>query len=174
MNPGNTRMSEIWMCRVLPRFVLLGVAALGWRLARWTGLFIGFCVGCLLAILTWGIVYYLFAKARHNKISRELSKLSDEQLKEIATNPSSRNLAFAMAELERRGITGIRPTIESVFESLTSNDANARAMGLSCMIALYPGTLESLSDGASSGDGPEVWRERIAAFNLANNSTDFS
>jgi hypothetical protein len=158
-----------WLLRWIPRLIPIIVGVVGWYLARWSGAVIGFVVGCLIAVISWATGYYFLAKARLQKRMLEISGLSDEQLKKIAINPTSRDMGLAIGELESRGLKNIRPSVESLFELLTSSDANRRALGYSQLFAIYPSIFAKIAkDGSSSSDAPEVWRERIATLNDAN------
>ena len=158
------------LLRFMPRLIPIILIVIGWYLARWSGAVIGFVTGCLMAVILWTTGHYFLAKARIRRRLLEISSLSDEQLKEIAVNPTSSGLGFAIAELERRGIKNIRPSIESLCELLTSQNANRRALGHAHLSIMYPSTFAKIAkDGSSSSDAPEVWRERIAALTAGAN-----
>jgi hypothetical protein len=150
---------------LLLRIVLIVLCALGWYLAHWFGAIIGFVIGFPLAL----IIYYFLRKNQIKNRKLEISRLSDEQLKTIAVDPTSRDLGYAIAELERRGIKNIRPSMDSLFELLTSPNANRRALGFSYLSIMYPTAFAKIAKkDSSSGDAPEVWRERITAFKEMN------
>jgi hypothetical protein len=89
--------------------------------------------------------------------------LSTEQLRDIAADPMSRDLGFAIGELDRRGIEA-RPSLESLLALLTSPNSNRRGLGLSLLAGCYPSVVEQFGLGCSSADAPEVWQARIAAL----------
>ncbi|HSY20353.1 MAG TPA: hypothetical protein VK815_18560 [Candidatus Acidoferrales bacterium] len=156
------------LLRYAPRLIVVILAWLGWYLGHWQGAIIGFVIGCAIGLLSWMAIYYFQAKARFQKQSQEISGLSDEQLKKIATDPTNRDIGFAIGELERRGIKNVHPSLESLFELLTSPNANQRALGMTLLDAFYPSTSAKIAKGSSSSDAPEVWRERISALNGAS------
>jgi hypothetical protein len=157
-----------WLLRLLPRLIPIALSIVGWNLARWTGAAIGFFIGCLIAVVSWAIAYYHLRKMQRRKRMAEISALSDEQLKKIAVDPTSRDFGYAIPELNRRGIN-IRPSVETLFELLTSSNPNRRAIGYSNLAIMYPTTFEKVAkQDSSSADTPEVWRERIAAFKAVN------
>ena len=165
---GNTTLYS-WLLRLIPRLIPIILCVVGWYLARWPGAVIGLVIGCLMAVISWATGYYFPAKARLQKRMLEISGLSDDQLKKIAVNPASRDMGLAIGELERRGLKNIRPSVESLFELLTSSDANRRALGYSQLFAIYPSIFAMIAkDGSSSSDAPEVWRGRIATLNETN------
>jgi hypothetical protein len=147
------------------RLMPIVLCVIGWYLAHWLGAIIGFVIGCPLALIT----YYFLRKSQIRKRKLEISSYSDEQLKTIAVDPASRDLGYAIAELERRGIENIRPSMDSLFELLTSPNANRRALGFSYLSIMYPtASAKIVKEGSSSSDAPEVWRERITAFKEMN------
>ena len=163
MKPGRIIISS------LPRLLPIILCAFGWYLARWFGALVGFVIGCLLALITWVTTYYFLRKTQIQKRRLEISGLSDEQLKAIAVDPTSRDLGYAIAELERRGLKNIRPSMKSLLDLLTSPNANRRALGYSYLGIMYPTAFTKIAkEDSSSSDAPEVWRERIAAFNETN------
>jgi hypothetical protein len=150
---------------LLLRMVPIALGALGWYLAHWFGAIIGFAIGFPLAL----IIYYFQRKNQIQKRKLEISGYSDEQLKAIAVDPTSCDLGYAIAELERRGIKNIRPSIDSLFELLTSPNANRRALGFSYLSIMYPPAFAKMvKEGSSSSDAPEIWRERITTFKEMN------
>jgi hypothetical protein len=147
------------------RLTPIVLCVFGWYLAHWLGAIIGFVIGCPLAL----IIYYFLRKSQIQKRKLEISGLSDEQLKAIAVDPASRDLGHAIAELERRGIKNIRPSMESLFELLASPNTNRRALGYSYLSIMYPTAFAKIAKtDSSSSDAPEVWRERIAVFKETN------
>lgn len=152
----------------MPRLIIITSAAVGWFFARWSGIAIGFFIGCLIGVLAWAVVYFVLAKSRRTKLFSEIASLSDEDLKMIAVDPTHRNFGYAIMELDRRGIT-VRPSIETLLELLTSSNPNRRAIGYSNLGIIYPMVFEKLAgEGTSSSDSPEVWQQRIAVFKAAN------
>jgi len=157
------------LLRYAPRLIVVILASLGWYLDHSRGAAIGFVVGCAIGLVSWVVIYYYLRKSQLQKRSQEISGLSDEQLKKIATNPANHDIGLAIGELERRGIKNIRPSLETLFDLLTSPDANRRALAFSQLFAIYPATFAKVAKvGSSSSDAPEVWRERISALNGAN------
>ena len=152
------RTIQGWLFRLLP--IALGVV--GWRVAHWFGMLVGLFVGAILAIAFWLGSYYLAASAGLRRQRREMADLATERLKELAVDPTSREMPFAMGELKNRGIDA-RPSLESVCELLVSPQHNRRALGISLLFGLYPKVFAKIGDDASSTDPPEVWRDRLAA-----------
>src|SRR5439155_1818011 len=107
--------------------------------------------------------YWLAASARLRRQRREMADLPTERLKELAFDPTSREMPFAMGELKNRGIDA-RPSLESVCELLVSQEHNRRALGISLLFGLYPAVFAKIGHDASSTDSPEVWRGRLAAM----------
>jgi hypothetical protein len=147
-----------WLLRLLP----IALAALGWRIDHWVGMFAGVLLGCILALVIWGSVYYCLLSARLKRQMQNAAKLPTERLIELAEDPTSREMAFAMGELQKRGIDA-RPTRQSLCELLTSPQSNRRGLGMSLLFGMYPDFWAKISEGSSSGDPPEVWRSRLAA-----------
>lgn len=153
------------MFNLLLRFVPIVLCALGWYLAHWFGAIIGFVIGFPLALT----IYYFLRKNQIRNRKLEISSLSDEQLKAIAVDPASRDLGYAIAELEYRGIKNIRPAMESLFELLTSPNPNRRALGYSYLSIMYPTAFAKIAEkDSSSSDTPEVWQKRITIFKEMN------
>ena len=94
---------------------------------------------------------------------RDVRAMSTARLTEHATDPTSRDMGFAMGELEKRGVEA-RPSFAAVCEVLTAPDPNLHGHGMSLMFALYPDAFARISKGASSADPPDVWRDRLAAL----------
>ena len=158
-----------WLLRLIPRLIPIILGIVGWYLARWSGAINGFVIGCLIAIISWTTGYYFLRKTHIQKRRLEISNFSDEQLKAIAVDPTSRDLGYAIAELERRGLKNIRPSMKSLLDLLTSPNANRRALGYSHLFIMYPTAFAKIAkEDSSSGDAPEVWRERIATFSATN------
>jgi hypothetical protein len=141
----------------------VAVAILGWRLAGWLGAIAGVVVGCLAAVLIWAVTYSVTFNRSLDRRIHHVSTLSTEQLCEIASNPLSPDLGFAIAELDRRG-TNARPSLQSLLDLITSADGNRRGLGLSLLHALYPSEFEKIPMGSSSADSPEIWRGRVEAL----------
>jgi hypothetical protein len=161
MKPGRIIISS------LPRLLPIILCAFGWYLARWFGALVGFVIGCLLALITWVTTYYFLRKTQIQKRRLEISGLSDEQLKAIAVDPTSRDLGYAIAELERRGLKNIRPSMKSLLDLLTSPNANRRALGYSYLGIMYPTAFTKIAkEDSSSSDAPEVIgsEKEIAVF----------
>ncbi|HXI73113.1 MAG TPA: hypothetical protein VNN22_22465 [Verrucomicrobiae bacterium] len=153
------------LLRYVPRLIVVILAGLGWHWGHWPGAITGFGIGCAIGLFSWMAIYYFLRKKQLQQRSQEISGLSDEQLKKIAADPANRDIGFAIGELERRGIKNIRPTVQSLFDLLTSDNANKRALGFSQLFAIYPDTFAKIvKEGSSSSDAPEVWRERISAL----------
>jgi hypothetical protein len=153
----------------LMRLIPIATGIIGWHFASWMGVIIGFVIGCLMAVILWGTGYYFLAKARIRKQRLRISTLPTEQLQKIAIDPTSPDLGVAIGELERRGFKKIRPSLESLFELITSTDRNKWGLGLGLLFAMYPSACAKIAkEGSSSSDEPEVWRERIAAFSATN------
>lgn len=168
MNPKDPAPLHRWLLLLIPRVAPVVLAILGWYFWRWPGLIIGFVAGCVAWFVLWIVAFVLISSARLRRLKAEMSALSTEELQKIATDPSRREMGFAIAELERRGIKRVRPSLESLFELLTSPQPNKRALGFSQLAAIYPSTWAKIcKDGDSSTDPPEVWRERIAALDKA-------
>jgi hypothetical protein len=151
-----------WLVWLTP---ILG-AVIGWLVAGWLGGLVGLVAGLLawLALLVLWVVAYGVAFSRYLDRRREcMRRLSNEQLRQIASDPISRDLGFAIGELDRRGIDA-RPSLESLLALLTSSDSCRRGRGLSLLHGLYPSVLGQFGMGCSSADAPEVWRARVAAL----------
>jgi hypothetical protein len=114
-------------------------------------------------VLLWALIHSVNFGRRLDKRIRDVAALTTEQLEKIASDPTSPDLGFAIAELSRRG-TSAQPSLESLFELITSADSNRRGLGLSLLFALYPSVFEKIPLGTSSADPPEIWRGRIEAL----------
>ncbi len=89
--------------------------------------------------------------------------MSNAELTRIATNPLALNMAFAVGELESRGIEA-GPSFDSLRELLVSDNQSVRAHAMTMLFALYPDVFAKVAIGASSSDSAELWRERFAAL----------
>jgi len=147
---------------LLLRFFPIALAILGWYTARWLGMLAGIVLGGLGSVAIWAVVHYVALSSRLKRRMRDVRAMSTERLTELATDPTSRDMGFAMGELEKRGVEA-RPSFAAVCELLTAPDPNLRGQGMSLMFALYPEAFARIGKGASSADSPEVWRERLAA-----------
>jgi hypothetical protein len=136
---------------------------LGWRFGGWLGAAAGGAVGCGAAIVIWGAIYYLTLRLSLQRRQRTVRALPTERLWEIAADPISRDLAFAIGELERRGFEA-GPTLDSLLSLLTSDDSNRRGLGMPLLMVFYPHVWSKISRGSSNMDSAEVWRSRIAAL----------
>jgi hypothetical protein len=148
-----------WLLCLTP--FALGV--LGWHVAHWFGMVTGICVGCVLAITIWVVVYYQIMQLRLKRHLREVEKFSTERLRAIASDPTSCDLGFAIGELNRRGLEA-RPSLESLRQLLISAESNRRALGMSLLFAMYPSVWSKIAKGSSSADSSEIWRNRFAAI----------
>ena len=172
-----------WLLRPVP-FIGIGLAVLfislatgwpgavvgaitGWLLAGWPGLVLGLVAGPVVWLILWGIRSYIAARLRFERRYRWVSKLSTEQPCMIASEPTSADLGVALMELDRRGVEA-RPSLESLLPLLTSPNQNRRGLGMSLLLGLYPSVLARLPSGASNANAPEVWRERLAALDDAD------
>ena len=80
---------------------------LGWRFGGWLGAAAGAGVGCGAAIIIWGVIYYQTLRLSLQRRQRTVSALATERLREIAADPTSRDLGFAIGELARRGVEAV-------------------------------------------------------------------
>jgi len=149
--------------RLMLRLLPIAGGVVGWYEARWIGMFAGLCLGAVLAVAVWMILYTMSAKRRIGRQRREMAELSTERLKEIAADPSNRALGFAMGELKNRGIDA-RPSLDSVCALLTSAEQGRRVQGMTTLFGLYPEVFAKIGEDASSDDSPEVWRARLAGI----------
>jgi hypothetical protein len=146
------------------RLIAIGGGILGWKLAGWVGLLAGLVLGCIGAILFWGVMTYYSIRRRHLRRLREISKISSDRLRQVALDPTSVDGVFAQSELARRGID-VRPSLESLCNLLTSDDSNSRGLAMSLLMAFYPNAWFKIPEkDASNLDSPEKWRSRISAF----------
>jgi hypothetical protein len=145
--------------RVIP---LLG-CWLGWRLGGWLGAVAGALVGCGAAIAIWLSILGLTFDLHLQRRLRAMAALSTERLREIAADPTSQDLGFAIGELARRGVEAV-PPLESLLGLLTSADSNRCGLGMSLLMACYPHVWSKFPGGSSNMDPAEVWRSRIAAL----------
>jgi len=147
------RSSTALFYSLLLRLIPIGLGFAGWHFAGWLGAIGGFFIGCFAAVGLWATGYSIGFNKRLRKQREEMSKLSIEQLQTIATDPMAKNMAAAMSELDRRGIEA-RPSLESIFQLLTSSDGRQRGMALT-LLTLYPAAFSKIQDGWSSNDAPE-------------------
>src|SRR5579862_5334166 len=96
----------------MPCLVPVVLTVLGWHFLRWPGAIIGSVLGCVICFALWIYGFILMAGVRSRRMKAEMSALPTEALKQIATDPSCREIAYAIMELERRGIKNVRPSIE--------------------------------------------------------------
>jgi uncharacterized membrane protein YccC len=148
-----------WLLRLLP----IGLGVVGWYSSRWFGMFVGVFAGCILAVAVWVSVLYISLSVRMTRRMREVEAMASERLTEVAADPTSRDLGFAIGELEKRGIK-TRPSLASVCELLMSPDSNRRGLGMSLMFGFYPKVWAQIAEDSSSDDPPDVWRKRLAAL----------
>lgn len=169
MKPDKTMILHAWLLRLVPRLAPILLIILGWHFWEWPGAIIGLVVGCVVWFALWIIGTYFLAKERLKRQRQEMTALATEELKKLAVDPSQREMAFAISELERRGIKNIRPARESLLELLTSANPNQRALAFSYLSVLYPAVFAKITPaGSASTDAPEIWRERIAALGEVN------
>jgi hypothetical protein len=165
MKPKDPTALHRWLLLIIPRLAPIVLIIIGWRFWGWPGAILGLAVGCLVWFLLWIVGYYFFFRARLQNQRQKMAVLSTEELKKIAVDPSCRDMAFAIGELERRGVKNIRPSAESLLDLLTSDNPNWRAVGFSNLSIMHPSVFKKIAtEGCSSSDAPEVWRERIAAL----------
>ncbi len=139
----------------------------GWFVSGWRGVLIGFVSGSVLWLILSTGYHLTLTLLLANRIRRRVSKLSTEELCKILAEPTGHDVAFAMLELERRGIEA-RPSLESLSSLLTSPSRNLRGLGMSLLFATYPSLYEEEAlKSASNLDLPEVWRERVAILRNA-------
>ncbi|HEY1683601.1 MAG TPA: hypothetical protein VGG19_02465, partial [Tepidisphaeraceae bacterium] len=150
-----------WFLRLLP----IACAVIGWRVAHFLGLLLGLLVGYMLKIAIGVCVFYCCRVSQHKQGKQAMALLPDERLIAIANDPLSRDLGWAMGELQKRGIKA-RPSLDSVCDLLTSPLSNRRAYGLSLLFGLYPEIFAKIGKGCSSDDPPEIWRGRLEAIRL--------
>jgi len=100
------------------------------------------------------------------KIKDRLSKLSTEQLRQLVAEPTSHDVLDAWLELYRRGIQATF-SLESLVPLLTSADSKKCGLGMFLLDAVNPPVDHRLLQGASNMDSPEVWRERLASLQKA-------
>jgi len=148
-----------WILRLLP--VAFGI--IGWHFGHWFGMAAGVCGGAVLAVIIWCYGYIQAFRWRLLRRRGEMAKLSTEDLRRIAVDPTASEMAFAMEELSKRG-EKVRPSLESLFDLLESPLSNRRVLGMSLLFGLYPAVHAKIPKGASSSDPPEVWRSRLAAL----------
>jgi hypothetical protein len=153
----------LFLYRLTFRLIPVLCCWLGWRFGGWLGAAAGAAVGCGAAIIIWGAIYYQTVRVSLQRRQRAVSALATEWLREIAADPTSRDLGFAIGELARRGFEA-GPSLESLFGLLTSADSNRRGHGMSLLMALYPHVWSKIPLGSSNMDTVEVWRSRIAAL----------
>ena len=127
------------------------------------GMLIGLLVGSVLAIALWLLIYTIMGKRRIRAQMGEMAGLCTERLKELAADPMSPQVGWAMGELKERGII-VRPSLESVCALLTSAEYARRVRGMTTLFGLYPEVFAKIDKDASSTDSPEVWRARLAAI----------
>jgi hypothetical protein len=164
MKPDEKPIRQSWLLRYLPRLMIIMSAVVGWFLGHWSGVAIGFFIGCAIGVLAWAAIYFVLAKSRRTKRFSEIASLSDEDLKKIGVDPTHHDFGYAIMELDRRGIT-VRPSIKTLFELLLSPNPNRRAIGYSNLGIMYPKVFKKfVGEGTSSSDSPEVWQQRITAF----------
>ncbi len=149
--------------RLLLRITPVVFGLLGWRFGGWLGAVAGVFFGCGAAVAAWVVIYYFTFQRRLQRRRDRVAQLANDLLLEIAANPASPDLGFAIGELARRGVEAV-PPLSSLFELLTSADSNRRGLGMSLMMALYPQVWSKVSLGSSNLDAPEVWRSRLEAF----------
>jgi hypothetical protein len=152
-----------FLYRLTLRLIPVLCCWLGWRFGGWVGAVAGAAVGCGAAIIIWGAIYYQTGLVSLQRRQRAVSALATERLREIAADPTSRDLGFAIGELARRGVEA-GPSLESLFDLLRSADSDRRGQGMSLLMALYPQVGSKLPLGSSNMDTVEVWRTRIAAL----------
>jgi len=145
------------------RLIPVSCCWLGWRFGGWLGATAGAVVGCGAAIIIWGTIYYQTLRLSLEHRQRAVSTLATERLRQIAADPTSPDLGFAIGELARRGVDA-GPSLESLFSLLTSADSNRRGLGMSLLPALYPHVWLKIPLDSSNMDSAEVWRSRIAAL----------
>jgi hypothetical protein len=146
-----------WLPRVMP---VIG-PIIGWVIAGWLGALVGLLSGCVAWPVLWVALTFYFMRLSLKRQRQRVAKLSTEELRQITTNPASRDMGFAIMELDRRGVEPPLPSLESLSALLTSQDSNRRGLGMSMLFALYPSIKQT---GWSNMDPPEVWRERIASL----------
>ena len=168
MKPDEKPIRQSWLLRYVLRLIIIMSAVVGWFLGNWHGAAIGFFIGCVIGVVAWSAIYFVLAKSRRTKRFSEIASLSDEDLKNIAVDPTHRDFGYAIMELDRRGIT-VRPSVETLLELLLSPNPNRRAIGYSNLGIIYPTVFEKVAgQGTSSSDSPEVWQQRITVFKTAN------
>ncbi len=134
---------------------------IGWVIAGWLGALVGLLSGCVAWLVLWVALTFYFIRLSLKRQRQRVGKLSTEELCQIATNPTSRDMGLAIMELDRRGVEAPLPSLESLIDLLSSEDSNRRGLGMSMLFALYPSVNQT---GWSNTDPPEVWRERIACL----------
>src|SRR5229473_7074003 len=135
---------------------------IGWVIAGWLGALVGLLSGCVAWPILWVALTFYFMRLSLKRQRQRVAKLSTEELCQIATNPTSRDMGLAIMELDRRGVEAPLPSLESLIALLTSENSNRRGLGMSMLTAFYPSM--KMQSGWSNIDPPEVWRERIARF----------
>ena len=131
-----------------------------------------FAIGCsavLAAVLViWSVAFTLFAfRAQHQRLlemQKRVARLPADELRSMMDNSSDPALGFATAELSNRGVAA-HPEKASLFAMLLSDNSWERGRGFMLLSLFYPEFV--LPAGSSSNDPPEVWRERIRAWEEA-------
>ena len=148
------------------RLVLLVAVVSGWFGAGWLGAVIGIFAGFIAACAAWCIGYYIALGWFFRGRQREMSLKTSDQLREITLDPASPDLAFAISELERRGIVAL-PSLESILDLLQLPDSNQRGLAIGLLGAFYPTICARLAKGSSNLDTPDAWCDRLRAMNRA-------
>ncbi len=143
------------------------LAVLGWHWIGWLGVPPGLVLGYVAANVVWVTQRVSTFRTRLTERRRRAAELSSEELRAIASDPTAPEMAFAIGELDKRGIH-VRPSLESLLALLTSPEAGRRILGMTLMFGIYPEVFAKIGQGSSSADPPDVWRARIAALGDSN------
>src|SRR5438094_228190 len=103
---------------------LLG-GALGWYIAGWRGALVGLFAGSVVWIILATGYHVAWMLRLTKRRQQRMSKLSNEELRQMVTKPTGPDAMSAILELDRRGIEA-RPSLDSLFPLLTSPDRNRR------------------------------------------------
>jgi hypothetical protein len=109
-------------------------------------------------------LHILKFKTHLDRETAAVSGLNNDKLIELASDPTSKRMPFAMSELEKRGIRAI-PSLSSICDMLISDSASNRGTAMTLLGTLYPDVWSRTSkEGWSNRDSKEIWQSRVGMF----------